>query len=85
MIDEKKVGKVFAYFSKIGVAAINVTDDSIAIGDKLHFKGATTDFEQEIESMQIEKKEVDHVEAGKSVGIQTKERVRPNDEVYKVL
>lgn len=85
MINEKKVGKVFAYFAKIGVAAINVTDDEIAIGEKLHFKGATTDFEEEVESMQIDKKEVDHVEAGKSVGIKVKEKVRPNDEVYKVL
>ncbi len=85
MIEEKKVGKVFAYFSKIGVAAIQVTDDSISVGDTLHFKGATTDFTQEIESMQIDKKEVDHVEAGKSVGIKVKEKVRPNDEVYKAL
>ncbi len=85
MIEEKKVGKVFAYFAKIGVAAINVTDDSIEIGDKLHFKGATTDYEEEIESMQIDKKEVDYVEAGKSVGIQIKNKVRPGDEVYKAL
>jgi len=85
MIEEKKVGKVFAYFAKIGVAAIQITDDFIEIGNTLHFKGATTDFKQEIESMQIDKKEVDYVEAGKSVGIQTTEKVRPGDEVYKAL
>lgn len=85
MIEEKKVGKVFAYFAKIGVAAIEVTDDSIGIGDKLHFKGATTDFKQEVESLQIDKKEVDGVEAGKSVGIKVTDKVRPNDEVYKAL
>ncbi|MCD4760073.1 translation elongation factor-like protein [archaeon] len=85
MINEKKVGKVFAYFAKIGVAAINVTDDSIGIGETLHFKGATTDFTQEIESLQIDKKEVNHVEAGKSVGIKVKDKVRPGDEVYKAL
>lgn len=85
MIEEKKVGKVFAYFGKIGVAAINVTDDFIEIGDKLHFKGATTDFEEEIESMQIDKKEVDYVESGKSVGIQLQGKVRPGDDVYKAL
>lgn len=85
MIEEKKVGKVFAYFDKIGVAAINVTDDHVEIGDKLHFKGATTDFEEEIEDMQIDKKEVDYVEAGKSVGIKVSNKVRPGDEVYKAL
>lgn len=85
MIHEKKVGKVFAYFPKIGVAAIQVTDDHVEIGDTLHFKGVSTDFEQEIESMQIDKKEVDFVPAGKSVGIQVNDKVKPGDEVYKVL
>jgi hypothetical protein len=85
MINEKKVGKVFAYFPKIGVAAILVTDDHVEIGDTLHFKGALTDFEQEIESMQIDKKEVDYVPAGKSVGIQVNDKAKPGDEVYKVL
>ncbi|MBS3172382.1 translation elongation factor-like protein [Candidatus Woesearchaeota archaeon] len=85
MITEKKVGKVFAYFPKIGVAAVQITEDHIEIGDTIHFKGNMTDFEQEIESMQIDKKEVDYVEAGKSVGIQVNEKVKPGDEVYKAL
>jgi translation initiation factor IF-2 len=85
MIKEKKVGKVFAYFGKIGVAAIEVTEGEIILGEKLHFKGATTDFEQEIESIQIDKKEVDHVEAGKSAGIKVGDKVRPGDEIYKAL
>jgi translation initiation factor IF-2 len=85
MIEEKKIGKVFAYFEKIGVAAINITDDHVELGDKLHFKGETTDFEEEVESMQIDKKEVDYVESGKSVGIQMKGKVKLGDEVYKAL
>ncbi len=85
MIEEKKIGKVFAYFEKIGVAALQITDDHIEIGEKVHFKGPNTDFEEEIESMQIDKKDVDYVEAGKSVGIQVSQKVEKGDEVYKAL
>ena len=79
-----KIGKVFRYFSNINVAAIEVTDGDINVGDKLHFKGATTDFTQEIDSMQIDGKDVDTVEAGKSVGMKVKDRVRPGDIVFKL-
>jgi len=85
MSEEKQIGKVFSYFSKIGVAAIEITDDSLMLGDKIHFKGTTTDFEQEIDSMQIEGKDVQEVSSGKSVGIKVKDKVRPGDLIYKVI
>jgi len=85
MSEEKQIGRVFSYFSKIGVAAIEVTDEGLILGDKIHFRGSTTDFEQEVDSMQIEGEEVDEVKPGKSVGIKVEERVRPGDLVYKVL
>ena len=61
MSEEKQIGKVFSFFSKIGVAALEITDEGLILGDKIHFKGATTDFEQEVDSMQIEGKEVQEV------------------------
>ena len=85
MAEEKEIGKVFSYFSKIEVAAIVLDRDTLALGDTIHIKGFTTDFEQEVESMQIDGKEVDEVKKGKSVGIKVIERVRPGDKVYKVL
>ena len=75
MIEEKKIGKVFTYLEKIGVAAIKITDDHLQIGENIRFKGPNTDFKQEVESMQIDKKEVEYVEAGKSVGIQISNKV----------
>jgi translation initiation factor IF-2 len=85
MTEEKQIGKVFSFFSKIGVAAIELTEDSLALGDKIRIKGTTTDFEQEVDSMQIEGKEVQEVGPGKSVGMKVKDKVRPGDLVYKVL
>ena len=85
MSEEKQIGKVFSFFSKISVAAIELTEDNLALGDKIRFKGSTTDFEQEVKSMQIEGQEVQEVGPGKSVGLKVKDRVRPGDLVYKVI
>ncbi len=81
---EEEVGKVIHYFSKVQAAVVHLTA-SIRIGEKLHFKGHTTDFSQTLESMQIEHKPVEKAEAGEDVGIQVKEKVRENDTVYRVI
>lgn len=80
---EEEVGKVSDYFAKVGVAAIELTG-SLSVGDTIHFKGHTTDFEQKIESMQIEHQNVEKANPGDSIGIRVSERVRQHDVVYKV-
>ncbi|MDD2352522.1 MAG: EF-Tu/IF-2/RF-3 family GTPase [Candidatus Caldatribacteriota bacterium] len=84
-MEKELVGHVIDYFAKIGVAAIEIESGEIRIGDTLQFRGHTTDFTQEIESMQIENEQIDRAIAGDSVGIKVEERVRGGDEVYKVL
>lgn len=81
-MEEKEIGKVMRYFSKIGVAAIRITDGELKVGDKIRIKGSSTDFEQIVESMQIEHEFVEKAEAGKDVGIKVKEKVRDNDKIY---
>lgn len=80
--EEKPVGKVISYYSKINVAAINL-EGSLKVGDKIRLKGHTTDFEQTVDSMQIEHKKVEKAKKGDSIGIKVAERVRPNDMIYK--
>lgn len=80
--EEKPVGKVFTYYSKIGVAAIDL-EGGLKVGDTILVKGATTNFEQKVDSMQIEHKSVKVGKKGQSVGIKVKDKVRPNDLVYK--
>ena len=79
-----EIGKVFSYFSKVGVAAINITSGSLKVGDTIRIRGATTDFTQQIDSMEIDRQKVDSAGVGQSIGIKVKERVRPNDIIYKV-
>ena len=81
---EIKVGVVRNYFAKPSVAAIEVIEGELQIGDLVWFKGHTTDFKQEVKSIQEEKQTIDKAVKGQLIGVQVKERVRENDFVYKV-
>jgi translation elongation factor EF-1alpha len=83
--EEMQVGKVTHYFTKIGVAVIEVTDGSIKVGDEIHIKGHTSDFKQKVTSMQIEHEKVEMAEPGQSIGLKVNEPVRANDLVYKEM
>ncbi len=83
-MEEEKVGRVEKFFAKPSVAAIEVTAGVLKIGDKLHFKGHTTDFEETITSMQVENQPVEEARPGDLIGVKVKERVRENDTVLRV-
>ncbi len=78
---EKLVGEISMFFSKVGVAAVKLSD-ALSVGDKVHIKGHTTDFEQKISSIQLEGKALQKAKKGEHVGIKITEKVRPNDKVY---
>ncbi len=80
----EEIGYVEHYFSKISVAAIKITSGSLKIGDRIRIKGATTDFEQVIESMEINRQKIEEAKSGDEVGIKVIDRVREGDKVYKV-
>lgn len=82
---EEEVGVVVKFFSKPSVAAIDLTKGSIKKGDTLMYKGHTTDFTEEVTSMEIDNQSVDEAKVGDMIGIQVKERVREKDKVYKVV
>jgi len=85
MPEETLIGNISHYFSKIQVAAIELTDGDLSVGDTIRIVGHTSDFTQKIESMQIDRVDVAHAEKGKSIGIRTTEHARVGDKVYKVL
>jgi putative protease len=82
-MEEEKVGEVKKFFAKPSVAAVEVTTGTLKVGDVLHFKGHTTDFEETITSMQVNNQPVAEAKTGDLIGIQVKDRVRENDQVYK--
>ena len=78
----KEVGKIVGYYSNIGVAAIDLSG-ALSVGDNILIKGHTTNFEQNIDSIQIEHKNVEKVKKGDPIAIKVKDRVRQHDIVYK--
>jgi len=82
---EQKVGEVMKFFSKASVAAIKVTEGTLRVGDRIKIKGHTTDFEDQIQSMQVENQPVEKAEVGQMIGIKVKDRVREKDVVYKIV
>jgi selenocysteine-specific translation elongation factor len=80
---EKVIGKVSDFFARPVVAGIQLTG-TLKLGDKIHFKGHTTDMELVVESMQINNVDVKQAKAGDAIGIKISDRVRRGDTVYKV-
>ena len=82
---EEQVAVIVKFFTKPSVAALEITNGSIKTGDLLRYKGHTTDFTEEVTSMEIDNQSMDEAKVGDLVGIKVKERVRENDKVYKVV
>ena len=82
---EIEIGKVTHYFSKAGVVAIQIAQDTLRVGDTIHVKGHTSDFTHKIDSMQIDNQQVAEAAAGQSIGIRVKDHAREHDLVYKVV
>ena len=83
-MDEELVGKVVKFFSKPSVAAMEITSGTLRVGDRIRIKGHTTDLEETVDSMQIEKESIEEAEPGFLVGIKVNDRVREGDKVFKV-
>jgi len=77
------VGKITHYYKGIGVAALELSD-TLEVGDVIHIKGHTTDFEQRVESMEINHQQVANATSGQVIGLKVKDYVRGHDMVYKV-
>lgn len=80
--EKEEVGMVFKFFAKPCVAAINITAGELKVGDTIQIKGETTDFTQQVDSMEIDNAKVESASAGQGVGIKVADRVRPHDKVY---
>lgn len=84
-MEKQKVGVVFTYFANVGVAGIKLEEGELKIGDKILIQGHTTNFEQILDSMQIDREAIEVAKAGDEIGAKVNERVRPKDIVYKIV
>ena len=79
----EEVGKVTHFFSKIGVAIVELKG-ALSVGDQILIKGPTTSVEQKVDSMQIEHESVQKATKSQNIGLKVNDRVRENDAVYRV-
>ncbi len=79
-----EIGHIAHFFPKIGVAVLDLTSP-LAVGDRILIKGPSTDFEQTVESIQIDRNPLQRAEGGQSIGLKVAQPVKERDVVYKKL
>ena len=86
MIEEDviEIGHIAHFFPKINVAVVELTLP-LTVGQHILIKGPSTDLEQIVESMQIEREAIHQAEGGQSIGLKVEQPVKVKDVVYKKL
>jgi len=83
MVKEKEIGKIIHFYDHISVGVIKL-DNTLKVGDKIHIKGAHDDFEQKVDSMQLEHKQIKSGKKGQEVAIKVDSTVHKNDKILLV-
>ncbi len=82
MAKEKEIGVISNYFDHVQAAAIKLKAP-LKVGETIHVTGGEVDFEQKIDSMQIDRKDVKSAKKGDEVGIRVDQKVRKGYKVFK--
>jgi putative protease len=80
---KSRVARVSHYFSKIGVAVLEL-EAPLLVGDKILVTNNHVGFQQVVESMQLDGKSVDTAQAGQNIGLRIDQKVKSNFVVYKI-
>lgn len=78
----RPIGKVTHYYNKLGVAIVELTGD-LKVGDRIKIEGGKNEFEQTVESMEVDRKSVSLAVAGDVVGLKVSEKAREGSLVLK--
>jgi len=82
----KYIGKIVNYFSNLGVAVIKIEEGELKIGDKIRILGGQeTNFEQTVDSMQVDRQNVEVAKVGDEIGMKVSQKVRDSYRVYKIV
>ncbi len=71
---EKIIGTVTHWYDKIGVAVVALKS-GLKVGDKVKVKHGETEFETEVESMQVEHENIKSSKKGEEVAVKLSEKV----------
>ena len=80
------IGKCTNFFQKIGVAEFLLEAQTLSVGDEILVTGETTGaYEDVVEEVRVDLKPVEIVEKGTYFSIKTKDVVRRNDKLFKIV
>jgi hypothetical protein len=83
-MEKRLIGKVTHFFPKISVAVIEL-QDSLRVGEKISVERDETTFEQTVDSMQAEHKNILEAKKGESIGLKLVEPAKEGAKVFKVM
>ena len=79
----EEIGRISVFFAHPSAAVVELTKP-LRVGEMIYVKGHTTDFQQVVDSMQVDRQSIQEAQAGQAVGLKVKERCRKHDTVYKL-
>lgn len=82
-MNKKPIGKVVHWYDKIGVAVLDLKG-ALKVGDTIKVQKGDEEFDEEIESMQIEHKSVKSAKKGDEVAIKLSKTAKDGALIYKV-
>ena len=80
----ERIGVVTHYYSHLSVAIIRLESGTLRVGDVIHIRGHTTDFNQKVESLEVNHAPVTEVGPNEEFGLKVVEHAREHDVVFKV-
>ena len=84
MVEKKLIGKIIHFYPKISVVVVEL-EDTLKVGDKISIERESGFFEQAVESMQIEHKNIQEAKAGDAIGLKVIENTREGAKVFKII
>lgn len=85
---QKKIylGKGVKYFDKAGVGEFLMETHSLSVGDEIMITGPTTGYLQmTVNELHVNNTPVEKASKGEHFSIQTSEKIRPSDKLYKIV
>lgn len=83
-MDDQPLGKVIHYYDRLEVAVVTLNRDKLNTGDLIKIKTRDGEFEQVIDSMEINKEKVQTAKPGDDFALKVNQPVREGDQIFKV-
>lgn len=83
-MSEQEIGVVTHFYNHISVAAVNITQGDLSVGDTIHIKGHTSDFVTQVKSLEMDHHSVQRAGPGARIGVLVPAHAHEHDHVYRV-